>query len=125
MTVPEPRLRAWRASLCVLMASLAGILVGLSAITGRFEEVFRQLEMKILPLPTELFLALARLARSVPGILALAAGVIAASLAVWRGKADPHLRKAAVAGILAAGLLPLFFVVAVYLPVLKIQQALR
>jgi hypothetical protein len=121
---PDPRLRARRAALCVVIVSFFGILGALSVAAEKFENIFVQLDMRVLPAPTEAFLALARVVRSAVGFVVLTLGAAAGVACVLRGRFDPRLKGLTRAALVLAAFLIAVFVLGLYLPIVRIQTSL-
>jgi hypothetical protein len=108
-----------------VLQTLSGMALGaLAFITAGFDEVFQKLEMRELPLPTEAFLALSRFIRWPVGsalFVLLELGLVAL---IVRGTLDRILKKLIVANGLFLTLLVPFYVLSIFLPIIRIQQAL-
>jgi len=114
-----------RLAFIVLQLSAAVSLVTLSFVTGSFEKVFAEMEMRELPLPTEGILALSRFLRWPPG---LALFVILVALIVYgarRGALDLILKKLIWANVIALLVMIPLWVLSIFLPIIKIQQQLE
>jgi hypothetical protein len=119
---PSESLRIWYA---VVQALSLSVFLTLCWISQKFEEIYAQLEMKTLPLPTELFIAVTHVVRTPLGFIVttLLFGIpIALGL---RGTFDRFLRKLVVVNVVGVGMLVAFYVLALVVPILKIQQALK
>lgn len=108
----------------VLQAVSAAALIGVSLVTRKFEQIFIQMEMRELPLPTEAFLALSRLVNSQPGRLLVAAATALLLVLARRGMLDRVLKPLLKINIVYLVLLGPFWVLSIYMPIVKIQQTL-
>ena len=88
-------------------------------------ETFDQLGMKDLPVPTEAMIAVARFVRTPLGsILIAAAGAALVALGL-RGSFDRVLRKLIMGNVVGVLFLVGFYVQSLFLPIIKIQEALK
>ena len=123
--VPAPASRALRIGYAVAQSVTLLVFVGLCVIARRFEEIFNELEMSVLPAPTELCVAVGRLVRSPAGLaLVGAAGVTLAVLGL-RGRFDARLRKLIIGNVLAVVGLMAFYSLGLYMPIVQIRHALK
>jgi type II secretory pathway component PulF len=99
-------------------------LVALAFLAGSFQQIFEQMEMKELPLPTEAFLALSAFLRRPVGLIGFCLLELALIALMLRGSLDRVLRKWTVANAIFLTLLIPFYVLSVHLPIIKIQQTL-
>jgi hypothetical protein len=91
----------------------------------RYEELFRQLEMKVLPVPTEGFLAMAAFVRSPVGLIVWTLGALIGAGLVQMGVFDGRLKAVAALLILAILASAGLYFIGVRLPIVKIQRALE
>ena len=119
---PTPRLRIWYAA---IQAVVLAVFVRLCWVCVEFELIFEQLDMKHLPVPTEAFLALARAVRTPVGTILVAALAVVLAMLGLRGKFDPRLRKLIAGNVIGLAFLIGFGLLSLYLPIIKIQQALE
>jgi hypothetical protein len=122
---PTPAPQALRRWYALLQTSSAAVLVGLSVITWKFDEIYRQMEMHYLPLPTEVAVAWSRFIRWPVGFSIFAVFVIVVILLAQRGLFDRFLKKLILGNVLAIAIMIPFWVLAVYMPIVKIQQTLE
>ncbi|HLY74148.1 MAG TPA: hypothetical protein VKU80_08525 [Planctomycetota bacterium] len=113
-----------RLTYVLLQAATGVVLVGFAFITEKFEVIFRQMEMKELPLPTEAFLALARFVRWPVGLVLLSLVDLSLIALAQRGILDRPLKKLVWANVIFLLLVVPFYVLSVFLPIIRIQQAL-
>ncbi|MBI3855009.1 MAG: hypothetical protein HY293_04885 [Planctomycetes bacterium] len=120
---PAPRaLRLWYlASLIVAL----GTTVGVCWFARGYEAIFEQMEMRVLPLPTESLLSLGQFVRSAAGTVAvlLLAGVLIAL--TLKGLFDEVLIKLILANSIWATLIIPFAYLSLHLPIVQIQRALE
>lgn len=119
---PDPRLRARRVALVILVWSFFGILGGMSVFAHHCELVFIQLEMIALPQPTELFLALGRGVRHPIGFVLCTLVAVGVSAWVLRGGADSRLKAWTIATTVVTVLLNGMFLLSIYMPIFKVRQ---
>ena len=100
------------------------MLVGFAFITEKFEAIFQQMEMKELPLPTEAFLALARFVRWPFGLGLLSLVELGLIALAQRGILDRLLKKLIWANVIFLLLILPLYVLSIFLPIIRIQQAL-
>ena len=117
----DPRLRARRAAVIVLVWSFLGILGGLSFVTEEVRPRYVPLQMRSYAPPTEAWLAASDALRTVPGVVVALLAAVLASRIVVRGAVDRHLRWMTVALVVAKLLLLAFVAGALYLPFVKIS----
>jgi hypothetical protein len=115
----DPRLRARRAAVIVLVWSFLGILGGLSFVTEQVRPRYVPLQMRRYAPPTEAWLATSDALRTVPGVVAAFLVAVLASRLMARGAADRHLRWMTFALVVAMLLLLAFVAVTLYLPFVK------
>lgn len=119
---PKP---AWPRGVGAFLQALSGmLLVTLAFGSAPFERVFEQMEMRKLPAPTEAFLALSGFLRSPAGLIGFGLVELGLIALILRGSLDRVLRKWTVANAIGVALLIPFYVLTVYLPVLRIQHEL-
>jgi type II secretory pathway component PulF len=123
--VPAAPSRALRIWYSVIQGVSLSVFVGLCWISKKFEEIFAQLEMRHLPAPTELVLAVAPLVRTPGGLFLLGAIGVALSILGIRGKFDRLLRKLIGINVLGTLGLMAFVVLSLFLPIIQIQHALE
>jgi hypothetical protein len=110
---------------CVAQCFSVSMLLGLSWIVPKFEAIFKQLEMKHLPAPTELLLATAGVIRTPLGsITVVMAGVTLIAL-VFKGVFDPRLKRMFLFNVAGALALIPFAYLSLYMPILRIQRELQ
>jgi hypothetical protein len=116
--------RALRNGYAVIQSITLAVFVTLSFVARRFEAILDQLEMKPVPAPTELCLAVARLVRTPAGLAILAA--LGATLVVLakRGTFDRALRKLIILNVLGTLGLVTFYVLSVFLPIQRVSVPL-
>jgi len=119
---PSRALRVWYA---VLQSVIIVVFVGLCFIARRFEEIFKDMEMRHLPLPTEACIAVGQLVRSPAGLVLVAAVGVALAVLGLRGRFDAGLRGLIKINVLAVLGLMAFYTLSLYLPIVRIQQALK
>lgn len=117
--------RSSRTGYCFLQAASAAALIGLSFVTAKFERIFSDMEMRQLPIPTEGALALSRWVREPVGLV-----LVLLALSVLIGLAQKGALDQVLQNLIWANALFLFFgagfwVMAIFLPIIKIQQALQ
>ena len=122
---PAPPSRALRIWYCVVQTIALLVLVYLSFIARKFEEIFIQLEMKGLPLPSEFCIAVARFVRHPAVVVLLAVAAVALVVLALRGALDRRLRRLITANVVATGVLVGFYVLSLFLPILRIQHELE
>ena len=121
---PDPRLRARRAALVILIWSFFGILGGMSFVTEQVKLRFVPLGLKHFAPITIAWLAISDALRSLPGIAGWVLIAVLASRFLARGGADRHLGKLTVALVVASVLMVLVVATALYLPFVKITPVL-
>jgi hypothetical protein len=113
-----------RAASALFHAVPGAVVIGLAFITRQFELIFDQMELRELPLATEAFPFLSGFVRSPAGLTTasvLDLGLVAMAL---RGSLVRFLKRLLWAHVIDKTLiLPAWFL-GVYLPILKIRQAL-
>jgi len=119
---PSRALRLWYA---VAQAVTLIVFTGLSFIARKFEETFQQMEMRQLPFPTEVCIAVASFIRTLPGLLLVAAAGVTLIVLGLRGRFDPKLRKLIAGNVLATLGLMAFYSLSLYLPIVHIQRAIQ
>jgi hypothetical protein len=122
---PPPPPRSLRVGYAVVQSATVALVVTLCWIARGFERVYDQLDLKALPAPTELFLAAARFVRTPAGSIAV--GLLGGGLVVMglRGTFDRWLRKLIAGNVVGGALLLAFYVLSLYIPILRIQDALK
>jgi len=120
---PPPRsLRAWYCACVVIFLTM---LTGLGWFARGYDEIFNQMEMRQLPLPTEGILALGRFIRTAVGILVVI-GVAAALVTLTiLGAFDKFLVKLIVLNCIAIGLVLPVGYLSLHMPIVHIQRALE
>ncbi len=121
---PDPRLRARRAALVILIWSFFGVLGGVSMFAGRLEAIFIQLRMRILPAPTELFLALGRGVRHPIGFVLCTLTAVGVSALVLRGAFDARLKVLTIATVVGTVLFNGLYLLAILLPTALLRHGL-
>lgn len=119
-----PEARPPRRLYCVFQVATLALTAGFSWVARGFDTVFRELEMKALPAPTEAFLALAAFLRTPVGaasLVLLAAVLVSVAL---KGGFDRILSPLIVANALFGLILVPFATLSLRMPVLQIQRAL-
>jgi hypothetical protein len=119
---PSRSLRIWYA---VIQGVGICVFVTLCWIGRHFEEIVDQLGMKDLPAPTEAIIAAARFVRTPFGSVLIAAAGAALVVLGLRGSFDRILRKLIVGNIVGVFFLVGFYVQSLFLPIIKIQEALK
>src|SRR5262245_5297981 len=119
---PPPRfLRIWFSiSLLVALA----MMVGVGWWARRYEEIFKQLEMHQLPLPTEGMLALGRFVRTTGGVVTVVAVGLILTMLAAKGALDKVLVKLVVINCIFISLIIPFAVFPLHSPVAQIQRKL-
>jgi hypothetical protein len=120
-----PASRALRLWYAVIQGVAVAVFVTLCWFARKFEEIFEQLGMKDLPLPTEALVALARFVRTPAGSVLMAAGGATLVLLGLRGTLDRVLRKLIVGNVVGVFFLVAFYVQSLFIPIMKIQEALK
>jgi hypothetical protein len=119
---PPPRfLRGW---LCASVVFFLSMLTGLCWFARGYDEIFKQMEMHQLPLPTEAILGLGRIVRTTAGLLGVvvvAAGLVTLTI---RGAFDKILVKLIVINCIGISLLIPFGYLSLHMPIAQIQQKL-
>jgi len=101
------------------------MLTGLGWFARGYDEIFNQMEMRQLPLPTEGILALGRFIRTAVGILVVI-GVAAALVTLTiLGAFDKFLVKLIVLNCIAIGLVLPVGYLSLHMPIVHIQRALE
>ena len=113
---PDPRLRARRAALVVVLVSFLAILGGLSVFMIRFESYWARMQMKKLPPPSAGFVGVANFVRSPVGLLVLATTALMFAVAVSRGRFDAWLGRLLVFFVILTLFVLVLFTAAIYLP---------
>jgi hypothetical protein len=102
-----------------------GVLMGLCWIGRDFEAVYAQLGMNDLPLPTELAVVVGRMLRTPVGALAtVGLGALLIVLGL-RGTFDRFLRRLIAGNVLGTAFVTLFYLFAVYAPIVRIREQLK
>jgi type II secretory pathway component PulF len=122
---PSPEPRFLRSVYCVIQAGAFVVFGILCWITKKFEEIYDQLGMTDLPVPTVLFLLLARFARSPIGMATFSACLIVLVVLARRGTFDERLKKLIWGNFLGLFGLTGFITLAIFLPIIKIQETLN
>ncbi len=121
----KPASRSFRIWYCVIQTVALAVFAVLCRICAKFETIYSELGMTKLPPLTELWLGIAPFFRSFAGLLLLA--VIGAALVAlgMRGTLDRILRNLIAANVIGTFLLVGFYVLALFVPIMHIQEALR
>jgi len=119
---PSKALRRWYA--LIQIVSLSTFVV-LSWLAQGIERVYQHLEFKALPAPTELSITIAQGVRSAAGSVVLALTAILLVAFGLRGTFDRHLRALIKINVIGTALMIGFYVLSLYMPILRIQQALN
>jgi len=122
---PPPPSRALRIWYAVLQSVTIVVFVGLCFIARKFEEIFKELEMSALPAPTELCVAVGRLVRSPAGLVVVGAAGVTLAVLGLRGRLDARLRGLIKINVLGVLGLMAFYSLSLYLPIVRIQHALK
>lgn len=119
---PDPRLRARRVALCVLVWSFFGILGGLSFAFDLVTPRYLMVGVSRLPWPTERFLDMARALRTLPVMAVSALTAIVATSLILRGACDRNLKPLTISFIVGIPLFMTVFALSLYLPFLRISS---
>ncbi len=119
-TKPDPRLRARRMALGVLVWSFFGILGGMSFAFDLLKPRYLVAQVTALPGPTELFWKLADALRTWPGLAVSSLTLALATSLILRGACDRHLKPLTIALIVGIPLFTIVFAVSLYLPFIRI-----
>jgi hypothetical protein len=122
---PSPPSRSLRIWYAVIQGVSFSVFVTLCFIARKFEAIFGQLEMRELPIPTEAMMATARFVRTPAGSVVMAALCVMLVVLGLRGAFDRILRKLIVGNVVGVFLLSGFYVQSLFLPLSKIQEALK
>jgi type II secretory pathway component PulF len=114
-----------RLTFALLVSFIAILLVPISFVTARFQKIYEQLDMKELPLPTELFLAMAQFIRQPAGFIALGVLEFTLILLTVRGTLDRGLKPLIWIGWGVLILLTSVYVLGIYMPIIRMQPALE
>jgi hypothetical protein len=114
-----------RLTFSLLVASVAILLLPISFVTERFQKIYEQLEMRDLPLLTELFLAMAQFIRRPAGFVILGVVEIALISLALRGHLDRALKPLIWMSWGVLFLLTSVWVLGIYMPILRVQHALQ
>ncbi|HLY10481.1 MAG TPA: hypothetical protein VKW04_14355 [Planctomycetota bacterium] len=108
----------------LLQIAVGAALVWLAFITEEFEKVYKHLEMRELPLWTDLAIVLARGVRVPLGLATL--GLVEAALVglALRGSLDRRLGRGIRITLIVLVLMVPAWMLAVYMPILRIREAL-
>jgi hypothetical protein len=91
----------------------------------RHERIFSSLEMRELPAPTELLLAVARFVNWPAGLGITTILIMVTAVSASRGLFDPILKKLIAFNVIAMGLFALLCHLSMRLPLAKIQEHLE
>ena len=107
---------------CLIQAASLSVFTGFCWVARHYETIFSQLEMKVLPAPTELVLSVSRVVRGLP-FLVPGIGIILIVLAL-RGVLDRWLKELIVINIVWAVLMIPFGYLSLHLPIAQILKTL-
>ncbi len=114
---PDPRLRARRVGLCVLVWSFFGILGGVSVFAKEF---FLRRQITVLPAPTDSIMAIGGLVGHPVGLVVCMLVATWASSLIARGALDSRLKALSIATVVATLVFNGLFLLAVYLPISRV-----
>ena len=121
----DPSSLAWPRRVGAFLQGVTGaVLVAFAFLTAPFEKIYEQLEMRELPAPTQAFLALCGFLRRPMGLIGFSLLELVLMALILRGSLDRILQKWIVADAIGLTLLVPFYVLSVYLPIIRIQQSL-
>jgi hypothetical protein len=114
-----------RIGYCLIQAASLSVFSALCWTAVKYQAVYDQLGMTMLPAPTALLLAVGKLISSPPGMFIIPVlGVLLIVLAL-KGKLDPYLRKLITINILWALLMIPFGYLSLHMPIAQIEETLR
>jgi hypothetical protein len=119
---PSRSLRVWYA---VIQSVALGVFVALCWTARKFEDIFKQIGMEVLPFPTEALLAVSSFVRGPAGSILIAASATALVLLGLRGAFDGVLKKLIAGNVVGVALLIGFYIQCLFVPLAKIQEALK
>jgi hypothetical protein len=115
-------LRTWYA---VIQGVAVSVFVTLCWIARKFEEIFKQVGMEVLPFPTEVLLAVSAFVRTPAGSILMAASGGALVVLGLRGAFDGVLRKLIAGNVVGVLLMLGFYTQCLFVPLAKIQEAIK
>lgn len=121
-SLPFRFLRLW---FCVSLLLGLGLLVGVCWYARSYEEIFNQMEMRQLPLPTESLLALGRFVRTTVGLMTVVALGVGLSVLTVRGTFDRVLIRGVVINCIGIALLIPFAYLSLHMPIVQMQRQLE
>jgi hypothetical protein len=117
-------MRVFRPAFVAAVWIVFGFTTGISSVNHRFAEIYAPLQMKELPVSTELVLAASGFFSRGAGAALLGILAAFASTLALQGRLDRWLPVLTFALLLAALLYAAVSILGVYLPLVKIQQVL-